>query len=326
MIEKFNFYDVYGYLIPGLILLALLWMPFGLFLHQWPPAELTSAILALVFAYILGHLIQITALAIVPPKIKDPFGELRLPSDILLDSKSLFSENLQKKIADRCKKQFEIEISPGKDPGNTAEEQVRKISGARREAFLRARNALVNDEKKGYGEQFQGLYAMMGGMVIGLGIAAFYFIGWAVAFCGYVCSDNHSNWPIGLEIALAIPVAIFAILSQLNESKKDQTRDHNAWKKADDLKKRWEKALALNLALVGLWGGVLAGCRALMNAQAKSGREQGPWIMVLLAVGAVVIAIRLFGTYRTFAKEWAVTVWRDFGDLAAPPAAESPLH
>lgn len=47
MVEKFNFYDIYGYLIPGLVLIGLLWVPIGLLWHVWPKAEVTSAILVL---------------------------------------------------------------------------------------------------------------------------------------------------------------------------------------------------------------------------------------------------------------------------------------
>jgi hypothetical protein len=39
MIEKFNFYDVYGYLIPGLVLIGLFLVPLGL-LGRWPAGTL----------------------------------------------------------------------------------------------------------------------------------------------------------------------------------------------------------------------------------------------------------------------------------------------
>ncbi len=113
MIEKLNFYDVYGYLIPGLVLIGLFWIPFGLVLHQWPKAELASAILVLVLAYVLGHLIQITVRGMLPPTVKDPLGNTRFPSDMLLDSESQdqLSEKLQDRIAWRCWGCFEIDIS-----------------------------------------------------------------------------------------------------------------------------------------------------------------------------------------------------------------------
>ena len=50
MVEKFNFYDIYGYLLPGLVLIGLFWLPFGLILNLWPKAELSSALLVLLLA------------------------------------------------------------------------------------------------------------------------------------------------------------------------------------------------------------------------------------------------------------------------------------
>src|SRR4051794_30126801 len=58
MIERLNFYDVYGYLLPGSFLLFLLWLPFGIVTGAWPPGEVTSALIAVVIAYITGHLLQ----------------------------------------------------------------------------------------------------------------------------------------------------------------------------------------------------------------------------------------------------------------------------
>jgi hypothetical protein len=55
---KFDFYDILGYLVPGLVLIGLLWLPFGLIKGIWPSSSLTSAVLYLVCAHILGHILQ----------------------------------------------------------------------------------------------------------------------------------------------------------------------------------------------------------------------------------------------------------------------------
>ena len=52
MIDKFNFYDIYGYFVPGLALLAVLWLPFGLLKQGWPSADWGSALVAVVAAYL----------------------------------------------------------------------------------------------------------------------------------------------------------------------------------------------------------------------------------------------------------------------------------
>lgn len=58
MIERFNFYDVYGYLLPGLVLTALLGLPFWIAGRLTPPAQFASAALAIVIGYVLGHFVQ----------------------------------------------------------------------------------------------------------------------------------------------------------------------------------------------------------------------------------------------------------------------------
>lgn len=86
MVEKFNFYDIYGYLFPGLVFCVLIWIPFGLLLHSWPTQELASAILALILSYFVGHLIQTFAMELFASTIKDDESSRdRYPSDLILD-------------------------------------------------------------------------------------------------------------------------------------------------------------------------------------------------------------------------------------------------
>lgn len=61
MIERFNFYDVYGYLIPGVLLGAVLWIPHALVQGLYVPSDLTTALAAVAFAYIAGLLIALWA-------------------------------------------------------------------------------------------------------------------------------------------------------------------------------------------------------------------------------------------------------------------------
>ncbi len=75
MIDRFNFFDIYGYLLPGGLLLALLWLPFALVLGKWPPADWGSAALALALAYACGHLLRNFAEAAFSSTFKDPRAE-----------------------------------------------------------------------------------------------------------------------------------------------------------------------------------------------------------------------------------------------------------
>jgi hypothetical protein len=100
MIEKFNFYDVYGYFLPGFALLALIWAPFGIITHQWPSLALASAVAAIILAYIVGHLIQIIAHHALPSTAKDPSQNERYPSDLFLDDEDkTFSVGFKQSLA-----------------------------------------------------------------------------------------------------------------------------------------------------------------------------------------------------------------------------------
>src|SRR5690242_14645510 len=70
MIEKFNFYDLYGYFLPGAAFLAILWLPYGLVKDAWPPSDWSSAVIVAAIAYFLGHLLQNIATNAIPSQRK----------------------------------------------------------------------------------------------------------------------------------------------------------------------------------------------------------------------------------------------------------------
>ena len=78
MIERLNFYDIYGYLLPGAALLAIAYLPFLLAGAPHSSLEFSSAVISLIVAYISGHLLQIL--------IRPVFKELPYPSDTLITS------------------------------------------------------------------------------------------------------------------------------------------------------------------------------------------------------------------------------------------------
>ena len=79
MIERFNFYDVYGYLLPGLALLGLVWLPFLILKHKWPENELLSAVVVLAIGYVVGHVLQNVATTAFPSTFSDAPGEAAIP-------------------------------------------------------------------------------------------------------------------------------------------------------------------------------------------------------------------------------------------------------
>ena len=176
MIEKFNFYDVYGYFVPGAAFLAILWIPFGLVSHKWPSSTWTDAIIVAVLAYIVGHLLQSIATNAIPSwEIKTPTGNNRYPSEIYLDpgDKEL-PENSKKQVQELIKKQFNLELQVDK-PGDDAIDEIRH------NAFLLARHVLIQGKAASYAEQSQGMYALTRGLVSAFALACTYWLGWGTA-------------------------------------------------------------------------------------------------------------------------------------------------
>jgi hypothetical protein len=100
MIPNLNFYDIYGYLIPGLTLAILLRLPYGLITGRWPESSWTSALIAVVIGYVLGHLIQILARNALPSRTMDG----RYPSEALLDQDdTTFSDAFKDTLRTRIK-------------------------------------------------------------------------------------------------------------------------------------------------------------------------------------------------------------------------------
>ena len=179
MIEKFNFYDIYGYFLPGAAFLAVLWTPFGLVRRAWPSSNWSSAIIAAAFAYILGHLIQSIATNAIPSwEVKGPKGKNRYPSAIYLDSTDKeLPEPAKEKIANLMKAQFGLDLQVDK----AGDETIDKV---RNNAFLFARQILIQGKAVSYAEQFQGMYALTRGLASIFGLSFAYWLGWAAAAVG----------------------------------------------------------------------------------------------------------------------------------------------
>lgn len=118
MVEKFNFYDIYGYLLPGLVLISLAWLPFGLVFGIWPKAELGSALLALILAYVVGHFTQTLAAPLFPSTKPDKFGNRRYPSDVMLDTRDKkFTCDLKRSICQLSGRILGLELEFPQDLG-----------------------------------------------------------------------------------------------------------------------------------------------------------------------------------------------------------------
>lgn len=277
MIERFNFYDVYGYLIPGVTFLGLVWLPFGLVTQKWPPAEFLSALaalVALVLGYIVGHIIQILSKIAIPSKKKDKDGVRRHPSYLLLEEiDTKFSPELRKRIVDRIQWRFGIDVSSSGNPDQRLRENRRN------DAFLLCRTTLIKEGIASYAEQFQGMYVLMRGLTTAFGLASAYHLGWLLVMWLPASID-----PFVLETSIILIILSFVltfVLMCLTE------------------KAIW--AIGIVFPTIGI--------------QLAWGRDISPdtWFFLLVTfLTSVFATVKCYGAYQSLAGTFAETVYRDF--------------
>lgn len=297
MIEKFNFYDVYGYFLPGAAVLLLLWLPMGLAQHKWPSGDWTSALLGAVLAYVTGVLLQTFAdkiLKSTASRVKEG-NEVRdrFPSQQLLDNGGQLSDTVKNGIADAVEDKFGIKKE--KLAVNTT--PTKEQDGNRNDAFFLARHYLVGAKEAAYVEQYEGMYALTRGLAAALGLTAVYYLGWALSYLGgsWTSQAAYVAVAVGLFGAMLCTIALML-------------------RKKSILRVEWLAALALLLAVWGLGFGM--GHRYEDTARL-------PALLLLCALAAFLGSLRAYRFYREFTITFAVAVWRDFF-VAGKKKAETP--
>jgi hypothetical protein len=284
LIDRFNFYDIYGDLLPGAAFLALLWIPFGLVRHSWPSSEWSSALIAAVFAYIVGHLIQSVATNAIPSwKAKSTDTTIRYPSEIYLDaSNTELPTPAKQKINELMTVQFGLNLRVDQSGDST-------IDKVRNHAFLLARQILIQGKAVSYAEQFQGMYALTRGLVSVFALAFVYWLGWAAAIV-------KNRWIVsGAVLVMAGSVLILMNISAVMlRNILDAPR-----------KRKFELAYAAILLISFLAMGYVLGVRYTAT------RGQSA-LLAFLAAWAFIASLRAYGAYNFFAGRFASTVWRDY--------------
>jgi hypothetical protein len=287
VIEKFNFYDLYGYFLPGLAFLGILWFPFALVAHVVPPAGWSSAIVIGAAAYTLGHVLQTVATADLPSKTPDRQGSLRYPSEMVLDANSEFPKELKDTIGAMAKARFCLDLR-----ANEASDE--EIDKRRNSAFLLARQVLVREKTVSYSEQFQGLYAFMRGLSVVLCLAFSYWLGWTTS----VARNRFlfSGVVIGLTVTLLILINISFHL--IFAAKRMSPKEAKRW---TGLKRRCRWLYPPVFFAIGFLGAY-----RYKIAVAQAGE------LCLLAGLALLASLHTNSAYRYFAGRFAASVWRDF--------------
>jgi len=297
LIDKFNFYDIYGYLLPGAVALLLFWLPIGIKQHKLPSGDWTSALLGAAIAYVIGILLQTFADKVLrSTAAKGHDGDQiydRFPSQQILDAGGPLSITVKTGIADAVEDKFGI-----KKENLAIDHTPTKAQDAHRnDAFLLARHFLVAAKEASYVEQYEGMYALTRGLAAALGLAAVYYLGWAVSFLGgsWISQAAYAAVALGLFVAVLCTIALIL-------------------RKKSILLLEWLAALAMLLAALGLGFGM--GHRYQDTASL-------PALLLLCALAALLASLRAYRFYREFTMTFAIAVWRDFF-VAGKKKAETP--
>lgn len=277
MIERFNLYDLYGYLLPGVALLGLLWLPYTVGPKIWPPLELASALLVLVVGYTLGHVLHELSRWYLPSYVVRR-GVRSYPSDDVLDAEDkTFSASDKERIRKKICEWYGIDIT---------------VRENRQTAFRMCRNELLQKGRVSYAEQFQGMYGLMRGLAANSFLASAYFLGWAVG-AGF---DRGIRKAFVMTLGAIIAVAFVAICLKV-ESLSDAQKTNSAWAGS----RYW--------VLVGLV--FIVGVALAMEIRLKMPADIAAAFLMLSLV-AIGIGLICVGTYRSFSLTFARTVYTDF--------------
>jgi len=328
MTIKFNFYDIYGFALPGFLLLAVLWLPFGLIDNRWPDAEFSSALVGVILAYIAGHVLQTVARLAIPSSSENGG---RISSSVYLDeSNKTFSSEFKKRLADQIDKVFQLDVAI--DAASGAADRVRG------DAFFLCRSALIKSKTVIYPEQFEGLYALMRGLCAGFGIAVVYYLGWAYSgLLHRIVPADFGSWQLsGLAVLAGIVIASFALVTA--DRLKDSKDEFLEWvvslrivsanhlkdsKNKDEFFKRVLRFFKV-LMIVSLLVAVFAAGYHLGLSRMGTSEHRGQ--LIAGAVFSFFASERCYAGYKTFAQEFAKAVYRDFSNYEKPSAGPPEGH
>jgi hypothetical protein len=346
LIERFNFYDLYGYLIPGAALIVMFALPFGL-VHRMSIADWPILAIGIVAGYLLGHLLQAIASTAIPSSRGSERVFWRAHSATILNqSDSTFSAEQKDNIETMVKNWFNLDV-------NVQSDSDKHIGGVRQDAFFLCRR--IANESSSYPEQFQGLYTMMRGLTVACWVGAAYTLGWAISL------GAASQFAVTVAEVLAIVFlgaaigALYMLVRTLGVGCWPGTAYTLLWLglvffafifDPAYIESLWQVLLAAVL-LVGLYLSIYL----VKEIGAKARERLNRYSLKLLAIAATIVgyllgvrsrlspdasyelaaiavvylaaSFRFLNAYWFFAKEFAKAVWQHF---AAGPATRPAIN
>lgn len=348
MTERFNFFDIYGYLLPGALLLVLVWLPWGLLYGVWPTADWGSALASVAVAYVMGHILYTLSEGAFSSKFRYCSGKPRYPSDLLLDAKA--EEVLPEvyRLTPQTKAQLGLQIMREFGLDITKEEK-------RQLAFFLCRSFLVLNKSAAYSEQQNGMYVFTRGITGAFVFAAALYFGMGIS--GGHCLDAFCCYVVFLG-ALVIAGLLSALMTRAGGAllrylrrglfwvltaaaliggalvQKSVVRSLPSLTASTNHNANLVFALPSNTNLLFVLQArtnEMTADEVQKNGQAitrmicaSQVQAHAPMLMLATGLAALVLAKVLHGVFRGFAVSFASTVYRDFNALASRPRQDTP--
>lgn len=305
MIERFNFYDVYGYLIPGIVLVLCVGLPFLLSDRLPELNEWSVLLVGVVVAYLAGHIIQTMATTAMPSS-RDP--ERRAwqyySATILNPESSDLSATTKDRLQESVESWFGLNLAIGRPSDET-------IGADRQDAFLLARR--VVNAASNYSEQFEGIYVMMRGITVALWLGVALTIGWALASR---LTDRNVVLPLLFGSLAAVLARSIEQLIGKKPAKQSAATDNARgtltvayWREHIlDMTDRDRRAASI-ACIAALWWSLLA-AGLLLGPKEMTPNQTAGYLAIALAYS--IASLRFWNSYYYFAQQFARSVWLHF--------------
>lgn len=292
MIERFNFYDVYGYLIPGFAWLLLLAIPFHL-IFRFAALSATEFTASLVVSYLAGHLLDGLARQFIPSESHEIPGADGKPrkeyrSVAVLWDQYPHADKLSKPVQDALADKFSARF--GYDPLKLPFD-----ANAVAQMFFLCRTSLSQAKLASYVEQYQGMNSLTRSLSLAFCTAAVSYTTWTVA-SAWQLRATSARWIAPYAILVAGGVAAFVVRNAINNDAK-----------------RYRKTIAsfaVTVENLGLLTILVAVAIAFSRWQPLTLRQ---CYGLAVAAGACwLIALRLRTASESFDESLVSAVYRDF--------------
>lgn len=285
MIQRFNFYDVYGYFIPGIVVVLTIGLPFVVAGYTLGASGWTVFFAGVLTAYLTGHLLQAMATTALPSS-RDPEHKpwMEYSSTMLNPSDSSLSPAMKTRLAKSVQAWFDMQISIEKDSDKT-------IGPVRQDAFDLARR--VGTSTSNYSEQFEGIYVMMRGVTVALWFGIAFTVGW-------LCADTIAK-------GFAVPLLLGSLMAFVFQSFRQLDKPTLAERRSSN------RSSIAALCMAFFAGGSLFGPSKILPLQYAT--------LVVVVLGYFAASFRFWNGYYHFAREFAKSVWLQF---AAEPESRPP--